>query len=38
LDKLTYQKLLESDSAQADTMLNILKKIPVPNGRAIIIG
>ena len=38
LDKLTYQKLLETDSAQADTMLNILKKIPVPNGRAIIIG
>ena len=38
LDKLTYQKLLEADSAQADTMLNILKKVPVPNGRAIIIG
>ena len=38
LDKLTYQKLLEADSAQADTMLNILKKVPIPNGRAIIIG
>ena len=38
LDKLTYQKLLESDAAQSDTMLNILKKIPVPNGRAIIMG
>jgi len=38
LEKLTYQKLLEADAAQAESMLNILKKIPVPNGRAIIIG
>ena len=38
LDKLTYQKLLEADAAQSDTMLNILKKVPIPNGRAIIIG
>jgi hypothetical protein len=37
-EKLTYQKLLEADSAQADAMTNILKKIPIPNGRAIIIG
>jgi hypothetical protein len=38
LDKLTYQKLLEADAAQSDTMLSILKKVPIPNGRAIIIG
>ena len=38
LDNLTYQKLLEADAAQSETMLNILKRVPVPNGRAIIIG
>jgi len=38
LDKLTYQKLLETDAAQSEQMQNILKRIPVPNGRAIIIG
>ena len=38
LDKLTYQKLLEADAAQSETMTNILKKVPIPNGRAIIIG
>ena len=38
IEKLTYQKLLEADAAQADSMMNILKKIPIPNGRAIIIG
>ena len=38
LDKLTYQKLLESDAAQSESMATILKRIPIPNGRAIIIG
>ncbi len=38
LDKLTYQKLLETDAAQSEQMQNILKRIPVPNGQAIIIG
>jgi hypothetical protein len=38
LDKLTYQKLLEADSAQSEAMINILKRVPIPNGRAIIIG
>lgn len=38
LDGLTYQKLLEADAAQSETMLNILRRVPVPNGRAIIIG
>jgi len=38
LDKLTYQKLLEADAAQSESMATILKRIPIPNGRAIIIG
>lgn len=38
LDKLTYQKLLEADAAQSESMLNILRRVPVPNGKAIIIG
>jgi hypothetical protein len=38
LDKLTYQKMLETDAAQSESMSNILKRVPVPNGRAIIIG
>ena len=38
LDKLTYQKLLEADAAQSEQMSQILKRIPIPNGRAIIIG
>ena len=38
LDKLTYQKLLETDAAQSESMFNILKRVPIPNGRAIIMG
>ena len=38
LDSLTYQKILEADAQQSDTMSTILKRIPIPNGRAIIIG
>lgn len=38
LDKLTYQKILESDATQAESMMTILKHIPIPNGKAIIIG
>ena len=38
LDKLTYQKIIESDAAQSESMRSILKNIPVPNGRAIIMG
>tara|TARA_Y100000592_G_scaffold186_1_gene255 strand:+ start:3702 stop:5123 length:1422 start_codon:yes stop_codon:yes gene_type:complete len=38
LDKVTYQKLLEADAAQSESMSQILKRIPIPNGRAIIIG
>jgi hypothetical protein len=38
LESLTYQKILEADSQQSETMSTILKRIPIPNGRAIIIG
>ena len=38
LDKVTYQKLLEADAAQSEAMSQILKRVPIPNGRAIIIG
>lgn len=38
LESLTYQKILEADAQQSDTMSTILKRIPVPNGKAIIIG
>tara|TARA_B100001059_G_scaffold235782_1_gene282794 strand:- start:3159 stop:4580 length:1422 start_codon:yes stop_codon:yes gene_type:complete len=38
LDKVTYQKLLEADATQSESMNQILKRIPIPNGRAIIIG
>ena len=38
LDKVTYQKLLEADASQSESMSQILKRIPIPNGRAIIIG
>ena len=38
LDKLTYQKLLEADAAQSESMMAILKRIPIPEGKCIIIG
>ena len=38
LESLTYQKILEADAQQSDTMATILKRIPIPNGKAIIIG
>ena len=38
LDRVTYQKLLEADAAQSESMSQILKRVPIPNGRAIIIG
>lgn len=38
LESLQYQKILEADAQQSESMSTILKRIPVPNGRAIIIG
>lgn len=38
LDELTYSKMLEDEAGAAESLTNILKKIPIPNGRAIFIG
>jgi len=38
LNELTYSKMLEDEAGAAESLTNILKKIPIPNGRAIFIG
>jgi len=38
LDQLTYSTMLEDEAAASDNLTNILKKIPIPNGRAIMMG
>ncbi len=38
LEELTYSKMLEDEAGAADSLTNILKKIPMPNGKAIFIG
>lgn len=38
LNELTYTKLLENQALAADNLQKVLRAIPVPNGRAIIIG
>lgn len=38
LNELTYTKLLENQAAAADNLQKVLRAIPIPNGRAIIIG
>ena len=38
LDSLTYNKLLEVKAAEVDNLQKILRNIPIPNGRAIIMG
>lgn len=38
LEELTYSKMLEDEATAADSLTNILKKIPIPNGKAIFIG
>lgn len=38
LDSMTYNKLLEIKAAEVDNMQKILRSVPIPNGRAIIIG
>ena len=38
LDSLTYEKMLEGDAAKAESLQKLLKTIPIPMGKAIIIG
>lgn len=38
LSDLTYDKMLESEAAKADNLQRVLKSIPIPMGKCIIIG
>jgi|TARA_R110000824_G_scaffold36682_1_gene113675 hypothetical protein len=38
LESLTYSAMLQDEATAADSLTNILKKIPIPNGKAIFIG
>jgi len=38
LDSLTYSKLIEQKASEVDNLQKILRNIPIPNGRAIIMG
>ena len=38
LEQLTYSKMLEDEATAADSLTNILKKIPIPNGKAVFVG
>lgn len=38
LAALTYSAMLEDEAGAAENLTNILRKIPIPNGRAIIMG
>jgi hypothetical protein len=38
LEELTYSKMLEDEAAASENLTTILRNIPVPNGRAIIMG
>jgi len=38
LEELTYSKMLEDEAAASENLRSILKGIPIPNGRAIIMG
>ena len=38
LEELTYSKMLEDEAAASENLQRILKNIPIPSGRAIIMG
>ena len=38
LEELTYSKMLEDEAAASENLTRILQAIPVPNGKAIIMG
>jgi hypothetical protein len=38
LTELTYDKMLESEAAASENLQRILRQIPIPNGKAIIMG
>lgn len=38
LEELTYSKMLEDEAAASENLTRILKSIPIPNGKAIVVG
>jgi hypothetical protein len=38
LESLTYSKILETEVSAADNLNKLLKYVPMPNGKAIIVG
>ena len=38
LEELTYSKMLEDEAAAAENLQRILRNIPIPNGKAIVMG
>ena len=38
LDSMTYDKIVETDTARAENIRKQLRMIPMPNGKAIIMG
>jgi hypothetical protein len=38
LDSLTYEKMVEGEAAKAENLQRVLKTIPIPNGKCIVIG
>ena len=38
LETLTYSAMLEDEANASDNLMRILKNIPVPNGKAIVMG
>ena len=38
LDSMTYSKMLEDEAQAAENLTTILKKLPIPNGKAIVVG
>jgi len=38
LESLTYSAMLEDEAAASENLTRILKNIPIPNGRAIVVG
>ena len=38
LESLTYEKMLEGDANKAESLQRLLKTIPIPMGKTIVIG
>ena len=38
LEEMTYSKMLEDEAVASESLTRILKGIPIPNGKAIIMG